>query len=260
MEKKKTQLFNMDKRIKKLNRLLIVGDLHGDFHSLCNIIDIFDSKHDFIIFLGDYADRGNFGVEVIENVKNLAKKYPQNVLLLKGNHEDFTRSGKPNFFPCNLCKEIEKKKVKWQEYFQTEFKDFLKLLYLSAIINSEILFVHGGISSKITNINDLYYPKPALAKDLIWSDPFEGFGEFPNIRRGGSGVIFGRDITKKVCNTIRVKKIIRGHEPRKALHGPSYSHNRQVLTVNSARIFGGDPFALSIEIPKFSQIKTIILK
>jgi hypothetical protein len=260
MEKKNSQLFDLSNRIKKLKRLLVVGDLHGDFHSLCNIIDIFDPKQDFIIFLGDYADRGSFGVEVIEKVKDLPRKHPKNVLLLKGNHEDFTKSGKPNFFPCNLCKEVEKKRGEWQEYFRTEFKDLLQALYLSAIIKGEIFFVHGGISNKINKITDLYHPKPKLAKDLIWSDPFEGFGEFPNIKRGGSGVIFGRDITKRICEIIKVKKIIRGHEPRKALYGPTYTHNRQVITVNSSRVFGGFPFALSIKIPKFSKIKTILLK
>jgi len=256
----KSHLFQLTEKIKGLNRLLVVGDLHGDFDSFCSLTDIFHPMHDFIIFLGDYADRGPAGVEVLQSVEDLVRKYPHNVLLLEGNHEDFTDTGKPNFFPCHLCKEVERKKGKWEEYFQTKFKKFLELLYLAAIINDEILFVHGGISSKIKNVKDLNNPNQSIKNDLIWSDPFEGVGEFSNKKRGGSGVKFGRDITENVCNLIGVKRIIRGHEPINALKGPAYSHNGRVITVSSTRVYGGRPFVLSIKISRFSQIKVIELK
>ena len=42
----------------------MVSDLHEDFDSLCSLAYLFDQIHDFIIFLGDYADRGTVGVEV----------------------------------------------------------------------------------------------------------------------------------------------------------------------------------------------------
>ena len=260
MDSQKSHLFQLTEKIKGLNRILVVGDLHGDFDSLCSLTDIFHSNHDFVIFLGDYADRGTAGVEVLQNVEDLARKHPQNVVLLKGNHEDFTDTGKPKFYPCNLCKEVEKKKGKWKEYFQTYFKKFQELLYLAAIIKDEILFVHAGISSKIKTLNDLKDPSPTLKNDLIWSDPFEGLGEFPNKKRGGSGVKFGRDITENVCKIIGVKRIIRSHEPLNALNGPAYTHNGRVITVSSTRAYGGQPFVLSIKTSKFSQIKIIELK
>jgi len=240
MGSQKSHLFQLTEKIKGLNRLLVVGDLHGDFDSLCSLTDIFHPIHDFLIFLGDYADRGTAGVEVLQSVEGLARKHPQNVLLLKGNHEDFTNTGKPKFFPCHLCKEVEQKKEKWEEY--------------------EILFVHGGISSKIKTVNDLNDPNHAIKNDLIWSDPFEGLGEFSNKKRGGSGVKFGRDITENVCKLIGVKRIIRGHEPIKALKGPAYAHNSRVITVSSTRVYGGRPFVLSIKTSRFSQIEVIELK
>ena len=253
-----SHIYQLNEKIKGLTRILVVGDLHGDFDSLCSLTDIFHPIHDFLLFLGDYADRGPAGVEVLQSVEDLARKYPQKVLLLKGNHEDFTGTGKPKFFPCHLCKEVEKKKGKWKEYFQTNFKNFLDLLHLTAIINDEILFVHGGISSKIKTVNDLRYPSPAIKTDLIWSDPFEGIGEFCNNKRG-SGVKFGRDISENVCKLIGVKRIIRGHEPLNALKGPRFEHNGRVITVSSTKVYGGQPFVLSIKTSKFSQIKVIEL-
>ena len=75
----------------------MVGDLHGDYPSLLGLLKICNPAKDCLIFLGDYADRGSYGVEVIETVSDLAIEYPKNVFLLKGNHEDYTNRGKPTF-------------------------------------------------------------------------------------------------------------------------------------------------------------------
>jgi predicted phosphodiesterase len=42
----------------KIKRLIVAGDIHGDFSSLRKIKEIFNPNEDLIIFLGDYADRG----------------------------------------------------------------------------------------------------------------------------------------------------------------------------------------------------------
>jgi Icc-related predicted phosphoesterase len=76
MGSQKSYLFQLNEKIKGLNRLLVVGDIHGDFDSLCSLIDIFEPFHDFIIFLGDYADRGTAGVEVLQSGEDLARKHP----------------------------------------------------------------------------------------------------------------------------------------------------------------------------------------
>jgi hypothetical protein len=45
------------------------------------------------VFLGDYADRGISGTEVLEGVSRLLDRNRENVVLLKGNHEDYTENG-----------------------------------------------------------------------------------------------------------------------------------------------------------------------
>lgn len=79
----------------------IRGDLHGDIHSLIiqleemkknNVIDDnfrFIKDNVWMLFLGDYVDRGQYGCEVIYTLMRLALANPDRVVLVRGNHEDY---------------------------------------------------------------------------------------------------------------------------------------------------------------------------
>jgi hypothetical protein len=82
------------------SKVAMWGDLHASVHSLLrsltklkgqNYID--DSfkviKPEFhMFFLGDYVDRGKYGVEVIYTLLRLKLANPNQVFLVRGNHED----------------------------------------------------------------------------------------------------------------------------------------------------------------------------
>jgi len=81
------------------SRVLLQGDLHGDIHSLLAILGRLQERGwmegfritapDFhLAFLGDYTDRGMFGVEVIYTLMRLHRANPGRVHLVRGNHED----------------------------------------------------------------------------------------------------------------------------------------------------------------------------
>lgn len=229
--------------IKKVDRLVVVGDLHGDYESFSKTKKFLDEET-VLVYLGDYADRGDFGMEIIEELSEMMKKYPESVVVLKGNHEQYNDDGSAAFYPCDLRLEVVSKGRSWDEYFENFLRPFFKNLPLCAVYLSEkrLFFVHGGVSSKIESEKDLVEPSPKIEEDLLWSDPFSGLGEFLNPR--GAGVLFGKDVTENFCKKFKVSNIVRSHEPKKALYGPVIEHDGKVLTVSSTRVYGGRPHVL----------------
>lgn len=77
------------------------GDLHGGIHALHdslktlikrNKLDenlIIKDPNFYMVFLGDYVDRGFYGVEVLYTLLQLKIRNPKQVVLVRGNHEDY---------------------------------------------------------------------------------------------------------------------------------------------------------------------------
>jgi predicted phosphodiesterase len=226
------------------HKIFVVGDLHGDFQSFQRVVEVWQKEPDaYIVFLGDYADRGEQGVEILESLIQLTEN--KHVIALKGNHESYSLNGKPRFSPCTLISEVEEKRGDWSDYYHGRLKPFFDSLYLAAMLPGKSLFVHGGISSRITDTNTLVNPPSQVEEDLIWSDPTEKNGEYCNTR--GAGVIFGQDISTTVLGRIGVQRIIRSHDPRLALTGPYFSHEGKIMTISSTNVYGGKPFFLEID-------------
>jgi len=230
--------------LSETRNVIVAGDIHGDYASFQSICRHFDARQDLMIFLGDYADRGSKGMEVIEGIRNLVREHPKRVYALKGNHEDYAEDGRPLFTPCTLTEEVTIKKGDWTDYFENELQPFMEKLYLTVIIPNIALFVHGGVSSKIKDVKDLRCPSREIEEDILWSDPFKGIGEHFNMR--GAGVEFGKDISKKICNRLGVKRIVRSHQPRKARSAPHVEHDGRVITISSTTVYGGIPFILKL--------------
>jgi diadenosine tetraphosphatase ApaH/serine/threonine PP2A family protein phosphatase len=240
------------------SRVAVVGDLHGDNRALKAILETVDLNSELLVFLGDYADRGECGVEVIRTIKALRQMHPNNVIALMGNHEDYTSEGVPNFNPCTLIGEAEVKTGSWGIYYLNELKPFIDSLSLSALIPGNALLVHGGVSSKIRSVEDLREPSDELRMDLLWSDPSEDMGERVNWGRG-AGVEFGVDVSASVCEVLGVERIIRSHQPQLSLHAPRVMHGGRVVTVNATSVYGGSPFVyyLNPRAPKKNYIRTV---
>ena len=235
-------------------RIIVVGDLHGTFVACKSAVKYWRAQTDaFIIFLGDYADRGSGGAEIIEFLASLSRE--KRVVVLKGNHEDYSSSGEPLFYPADFVEEIRAKKGDWPDYFRSILQPFIARTYLAALLPGSFLFAHGGVSSQINGIEALRHPSRRQEEDLLWSDPGDEMGERPNSR--GKGVEFGPDITRSVLEKIGVRQLIRSHQPYLASGGPHYSHSRSVVTLSSTDVYGGKPFFLELENRKEGFLSTV---
>ncbi|MEZ5335248.1 MAG: metallophosphoesterase family protein [Methanolobus sp.] len=84
------ELFKNEKAIVNINseNAMIVGDLHGNFEALEFLLN-FRTKTECkdMIFLGDYVDKGEESVDVLSRLLELKLEEPENITLLRGNHE-----------------------------------------------------------------------------------------------------------------------------------------------------------------------------
>ena len=188
----------------------VFGDIHGQYQDLMRFFDLFSAPIqgpggdidglDYI-FLGDYVDRGTHSLETICLLMALKIKFPNQIHLLRGNHEDRWINSAFGF-QTELCDRL-------RDDFDnpvifTKFNDFFDYLPLAAIINDEVLCLHGGIGSSITSLSDIEkIQRPLevihevtnadqqLVVDILWSDPTDSdieTGIQPNSTRDPTGV------------------------------------------------------------------------
>ena len=193
-------------------QVYVVGDLHGNIHDLLRILQkIGDLTVKKILFLGDYVDRGPFSVEVITLLFSLACFYPENVFLIRGNHE-FRKVNEFYGFKQQVV-QIFDNSSPWEK--ANEVFDFLPI---AATINEEIFCVHGGIAPEFDSISDLEkYQRPIytyeddLLYDILWSDPSDAADTFiPSTR--GSGHQYGHKSLAKFLANNKLKALMRGHQ------------------------------------------------
>ena len=153
------------------SKIVFIGDIHGCYDTLMQYFKDEIKEDTEYIFLGDFIDRGNQNVEVL-NFINSIKDLP-NVCLLTGNHERslfyFGNDAPSNSkeFEKNTKKELISKgfSLKTAREIYRKLKQFSHFTYNGL----EILACHGGIPNLNTNL--LYLP----TKDFI-----NGVGSYPD--------------------------------------------------------------------------------
>ncbi|KAH0792110.1 Ser/Thr protein phosphatase [Histomonas meleagridis] len=192
-------------------KLKIVGDIHGNIDDLLRIFEKSGyPPYTKYLFLGDYIDRGKFGIEVLILLLSLKAKYPNSIYLLRGNHETAIIPKMYGFFR-ECCS-------KYNVILYHEFTDLFQYLPIVAIVNEHIFCVHGGISQDLHSITDLSQKskiedidEDKIISDLLWSDPsptIHGFA--PNTR--GVGAFYGEDVLQKFLRENSLKILIRSHQ------------------------------------------------
>ncbi|RZC84176.1 hypothetical protein C5167_046962 [Papaver somniferum] len=203
----------------------IFGDLHGQFGDLMRLFDEYgspstagDIAYIDYLFLGDYVDRGQHSLETISLLLALKVEYPQNVHLIRGNHEAADINALFGFrIEC-----IERMGERDGIWAWHRINRLFNWLPLAALIEKKIICMHGGIGRSINHVEQIEsLQRPitmeagsVVLMDLLWSDPTENDsveGLRPNARGPGL-VTFGPDRVMEFCNNNDLQLIVRAHE------------------------------------------------
>lgn len=231
------------------DKLIVWGDIHGSLDSLNALKNIenspiFDGVN---VFLGDYADRGKYGIEVISKVNDLISDYPDKYIGLMGNHESYVDEYGSHMSSFDLGSQVELRlNLPWIKYYAKTFGPFKEKLYSAAIAeigDKKYLLVHGGVCKEIRSIEDIESGK--YDDDIFWNDPMDGIGQHFNFR--GKGKMFGNNITDCVCESLGIEAIIRSHDPALSKNNPGTMHNGKIINISSTSEYRGKPYVLAID-------------
>ncbi|CDJ58913.1 Serine/threonine-protein phosphatase, related [Eimeria maxima] len=193
--------------------------------TLCGDIDCTD-----YLFLGDYVDRGSHSLETICLLFALKVKYPRQVHLIRGNHEDPGINSLYGF--QDECRRRLQEDPIDPNSCWSSFNNAFEFLPVAAIIEDCVLCIHGGIGGSIHSIEQLQAlqrplkvaqvpqtPQEQQVTDLLWSDPTDSdsvLGIAQNEIRDpdGAGKIckFGPDRVVQFLAANNLSLIIRAHE------------------------------------------------
>lgn len=67
------------------NKAYVISDLHGNINALLHLLQYWHEEEEQLVFIGDYMDRGNCSLEVIQTVQKLVET--KKAICLMGNHE-----------------------------------------------------------------------------------------------------------------------------------------------------------------------------
>jgi protein phosphatase len=231
--------------LKSKGEAIVVGDLHGDLESLFKILKATKfiektrrGEECHLIFLGDYGDRGIYSPEVYYVVLKLKRAFPENVVLMRGNHEGpDDLLAYPHDLPNHLY-------MKFGENSSKAYAGLRKLfdsLHNAVVIEKRYILLHGGVPTQAKTVDDLAFahekhPLETHLEEILWSDPWEGLRGVRASPRG-AGRLFGESETKTFLRMLDVKILIRGHEP--CANGFKINHNGKVLTLFSRK---GSPY------------------
>lgn len=124
--------------------------------------------------MGDYVDRGHNSIETFLLLVALKVRYPDRMILIRGNHESRQQTQVYGFY--DECMRKFSNNNVW-----TICCEVFDVLPLGVLIDSKVLCIHGGLSPLVKYVSDLSnnerkgeIPHTGAICDILWSDPEAG--------------------------------------------------------------------------------------
>lgn len=73
--------------MERYHKAFVIGDIHGMQQAMQAMLKHWQPEQELLIFLGDYIDRGPRSYAVINQLRQLQNEFCNQVILLRGNHE-----------------------------------------------------------------------------------------------------------------------------------------------------------------------------
>ncbi|WGD33556.1 metallophosphoesterase family protein [Olleya sp. YS] len=229
-----------------MTRTLAIGDIHGGFKALKQLLQRIDIKEDdSFIFLGDYVDGWSDSAQVIQYLIEFSKQY--DCIFIKGNHdawcEQWLEKGIENqpWFVNGGQETIESYRSFTQEEKQIHLK-FFKDMKLYHIDKKDRLFIHAGFTSmhgveKEVHTENFYFDRTLWEMAITMDKRIEKHSElYPNRLKHYHEIYIGHTPTIRFNSEVPLKAINVWNVDT----GAAFSGKLSAIDIDTKEVFQSD--------------------
>lgn len=202
-------------------RKLVVGDLHGAYKPLLQVLDRcqFNPSEDQLIFIGDILDGYSDIKECIDFIKELPNK-----IIVKGNHDEWVEH------IVNYKSDVSSIVEAWmphggfstytslRDYMYTkEFMDFINSMKMYHV-DEDKLFVHAGLSREKSYENN-------NSETLMWDRNF--------IEKARNAHFYKNYSKLRLPKNPEIRRVFVGHTPTINMNDVFRKHDEPALYVDN---------------------------
>jgi len=222
--------------IQNANKIIFVGDTHGDLTASQKIIKEYLTPGNKIVFLGDYVDRGKFSEKNINFLLSQKLNHPHQIYLLQGNHEGYPIL---KFSPADFWEGLSESKYKIYKNI------FLNLPLVATTKN--IIALHGALPD-VETLHKINKIKPGDKNwfQITWGDFREKNGEFLGYNPFSGRPEFGKKWFDKLMKRFQKTFLIRSHQT----DCPLYMFNSKCLTIFTSFAYSKPRIIIIIDLKK----------
>ena len=250
--------------------ITVLGDLHGCYSCLkaallqsqfLQKVEKFQNAPEhypepLLVFLGDYIDRGYYSFEgVMRAVLGIMTLAPNNVIVLRGNHETFLEKNGVVFAGVRPAEGMDSLKGRANLEAMLAYKQLFDAMP-AMLFFDDILMVHGGIPRDSTirdHFRDLAsLNEPFFRHEMMWSDPSSADYVPEELQESTNRFSFGREQARAFMHSMGVRTLIRGHEKVEVGYLVAYNEpDLRLITLFSA---GGED---NYDLPETSSYRKV---